>query len=49
MRNGNLYMYVCVCFTQVARALQDLPFTLLGASGTALPLFVPPFWVPGMK
>jgi len=40
-------VYVCVCFAQVGHALQDLPFTLLGAS--ALPLFVPPFWVPGMK
>ena len=56
IHNGNPYISqvcvcgcVCVCFTQVARALQDLPFTLLGASGTALPLFIPPFWVPGMK
>ena len=40
---------VCVCLTQVAHTLQDQPFTFLGASGTALPLFVPLFQVPGMK
>ena len=37
-------MCVRVYSTQVGHALHDLPFALLGAS--ALPLFVPPFWVP---
>ena len=40
---------VCILLMQVAHALQDQPFALLGASGTALPLFITPFWVPGMK
>jgi len=36
-----------VCKLIVTHALQDLPFTFLGAF--ALPLLMSPFWVPTMK
>ena len=40
-------MSVCILLMQVGHALQDQPFTLLRAS--ALSIFIPPFWLPGMK